>query len=125
MTTILVVDDDPMILDSTKCFLESKGMNVICAKDGEEALSVKDTKSVDLALVDIFMPNRGGFETITHLHKSMPVIAMSGVSSHRFDPLGFAKSIGAKCSLSKPFAPDTLIETIQGLLFTFEQSDPQ
>lgn len=100
-------------------------MNVICAKDGEEALNFKDMKSVNLALVDIFMPNRGGFETITHLHKSMPVIAMSGVSSHRFDPLGFAKSIGAKCSLSKPFAPETLMKTIQGLLYTHTQCDPR
>ncbi len=116
MTTILVVDDDPIILDSTKFFLESQGMDVICAKDGEEALNLKDRQMIDLALIDIFMPKRGGFEAITHLHKSMPVIAMSGVSSYRFDPLDFAKTLGANYSLSKPFAPDRLMETIQELL---------
>ncbi|SCA55843.1 Two-component response regulator (fragment) [Candidatus Terasakiella magnetica] len=116
MKTILIVDDDPMVLESTKTYLELKGFNTICAQDGDEALKKVETANVDLALIDIFMPKRGGFETIMALHGSIPVIAMSGVSSHRFEPLEFAQSIGAERTLSKPFLPDTLLEIINELL---------
>jgi len=116
MTTILIVDDDPMVLESTKAYLETQGFLTLCAKDGDEALEKFSSQSADLALIDIFMPNRGGFETIMSMHKDIPIIAMSGVSSHRFEPLSFAESLGAKSTLSKPFHPRELMDAIAEIL---------
>ena len=116
MTKILIVDDDPMVRESTKAYLETQGFTIICAKDGDEALSIFKDEDADMALIDIFMPNRGGFETIMSMHQNIPIIAMSGVSSHRFEPLSFAESLGARSTLSKPFHPKELMKAIQDIL---------
>jgi DNA-binding response OmpR family regulator len=116
MTTILIVDDDRMVLESTQVYLETQGFSTLCAKDGNEALDLFNKHSADLALIDIFMPNKGGFETIMSMHKNVPIIAMSGVSSHRFEPLSFAQSLGATSTLSKPFHPKDLLDAITEIL---------
>ncbi|WP_135081872.1 response regulator [Terasakiella sp. SH-1] len=116
MKTILVVDDDPMVLESTRCYLDMKGFRTVCASDGDEALELSKHTQIDLALIDIFMPKRGGFETIMEINGTFPVIAMSGVTSHRFDPLAFAESIGARNALSKPFRPDDMLTAINDIL---------
>lgn len=116
MTKILIVDDDPMVLESTKIYLESKGYETVCAKDGDEALQIYKKEQADMALIDIFMPNRGGFETIMSMRNNIPIIAMSGVASHRFEPLSFAESIGARATLTKPFEPRKLLEEIEKII---------
>lgn len=116
MNTVLIVDDDPMVLESTRTYLEVQGFKTLCARDGDEALSLYQREHADLALIDIFMPKRGGFETIMALHSNLPIIAMSGTSSNRFEPLDFAESLGAKASLSKPFQPEELMTLIQRFL---------
>jgi CheY-like chemotaxis protein len=116
MTKILIVDDDPMVLESTRLYLENKGYETICATDGNEAIARITESRVHIALVDIFMPNRGGYEIIMSLKDSLPIIAMSGVSSHRFEPLDFAQSLGAAATLSKPFQPSQLLDAIENLL---------
>lgn len=116
MKTILIVDDDPLVRESTRLYLETNGYKAICAKNGEEAIQKHHENAADAALIDIFMPKRGGLETIMTMHESIPVIAMSGVSSHRFEPLEFAVSIGAKCALTKPFEPEELLEVLERIL---------
>ncbi len=118
MTTILIVDDDTMVLESTKAYLETQDFTVLCARDGNEALELIQKEVIDIALIDIFMPNKGGFETITSFNKSIPIIAMSGVSSHRFEPLSFAESLGARATLNKPFYPNELLQVIRDILGT-------
>ncbi|MDV7338208.1 response regulator [Terasakiella sp. A23] len=113
MTSILIVDDDTMVLESMKAFLETQDYTILCARDGNQALDIIQKEVIDIALIDIFMPNKGGFETITSVNKSIPIIAMSGVSSHRFEPLSFAESLGARASLTKPFHPNELLQAIQ------------
>lgn len=115
MTTVLIVDDDPMILESTRIYLENKGFNIICASNTCDAFQkLKDSK-IHIAVVDIFMPQQGGFEFIMAQKKTLPIIAMSGVSSHRFKPLEFAESLGADATLAKPFNPKELVQTIHTL----------
>jgi len=116
MKTILIVDDDQLVLEGTQTYLETKGFATLCAKDGDEALQTVRDHHVDLAVIDIFMPNKGGFETITTLQNNLPIIAMSGVSAERFHPLEFAESLGARASLTKPFYPNDLLSAIHDLL---------
>ncbi|NVK19017.1 MAG: response regulator [Methylocystaceae bacterium] len=116
MKTILIVDDDQLVLEGTQTYLETKGFTTLGAKDGVEALQTIKDNHVDLAVIDIFMPNKGGFETISSLKNDLPIIAMSGVSAHRFEPLEFAESLGAQASLTKPFYPHDLLSAIRDLL---------
>lgn len=116
MKSILIVDDDPMVLESTQTYLQTHGYQTHGARDGDEALNTVREHTIDLAVIDIFMPNKGGFETIASMQGRFPMIAMSGVISHRFDPLSFAQSMGAHATLSKPFYPHELLETIKDIL---------
>lgn len=118
MTTVLIVDDDPMILESTQLYLESHGFDTLCAHDGDEAFEQINANRVHVALVDIFMPKRDGYQFILTLKDSLPIIAMSGVTSSRFEPLEFAQTLGASATLSKPFEPKKLLHTIDHLLNT-------
>ncbi len=116
MVTILIADDDPDVLDSMRMCLESKGYETVCALDGKDAMRKSDEKMVDLALIDIYMPHCGGLETIMKISGEMPVIAMSGVTSPRFEPLEFAESLGASASLEKPFKAQELLDAVDLVL---------
>ncbi|WP_028879942.1 response regulator [Terasakiella pusilla] len=116
MKSILIVDDDPMVLESTQTYLETHGYQTHVARDGEEALKAARDHPIDLAIIDIYMPKKGGFETIASMQGRFPMIAMTGVISHRFDPLSFAQSMGAFATLSKPFYLHELLKTVKEIL---------
>lgn len=116
MTTILIVDDDSMVLESTQAYLETQNFDILCAKNGNEARAKLKSESIDLALIDLFMPSCGGLEIIKTMHKDVPIIAMSGMNTQGFEALSFAQSLGAHQTLSKPFHPKELLEAIQVVL---------
>ncbi len=66
-TTILVVDDDPDILDSLILTLESGGYQVIAARDGEEALVKIKAAQPDILILDLLMPRKDGFAVLKDL----------------------------------------------------------
>ncbi len=65
MSKILVVDDDAHIRELVKVFLRNDGFEVLEAVDGVEALSMLDSTKVDLAVIDIMMPNMDGWEIVS------------------------------------------------------------
>ena len=66
--TILLVDDEEMILDSLSAILEKEGYQVACARDGGEALALLKQKSFDLVITDVRMPGMSGLEMVEQLH---------------------------------------------------------
>ncbi len=72
---ILVVDDNALVRESYTELLRQRGYVVEQATDGEHALDVLDAKPIDLAIVDVMMPNMGGLELRQHLLRSRPHIA--------------------------------------------------
>ena len=111
---ILVVDDEPSINALVSRLLKSKGYEVCVAENGREALNRFDEDKPDLVITDIVMPDMEGIELISKLSKrnrSVPIIVMSGnIIGMNF--LKTAKILGAKATLTKPFAAQTLIETV-------------
>ena len=98
--------------------LESAGYEVVLAADGLEGMRQYHSTPVDLALVDLFMPNREGLETIKALKQQFPdfpIIAMSG-DSLGVTLLSVARRLGAAAVLPKPFLPEELLEVIKHLL---------
>ena len=97
MATILFIDDDDPLRMLSQTALEGAGYRVLTAESGPHGLHLLQHQEVDLALVDIFMPNMDGLEVIQLLHQTRPackIIAMSG-SSWEWDYLDTAKHLGA------------------------------
>jgi len=119
-STILVVDDDPDLLQSLRVLLESYDYQVIMASNAAAAVAAVSEQGPDLVLTDIYMPDADGFELINALRQhnlSVPVIAMSGggrVGS--YDNLSIATHLGAAAVIDKPFSNASLIDTIERVL---------
>jgi DNA-binding response OmpR family regulator len=110
---ILLVDDEPSILQTLKIALTSGGYEVLVARDGEEGSRLWRDKGADLVIADIYMPNKSGLELIKELRTdspSTPVIAMTdGGRTKQFNLLSFAKLWGSIRTISKPFALDEML----------------
>jgi DNA-binding response OmpR family regulator len=72
---ILVVDDNAMVRESYTELLRKRGYTVEQAGDGEAALNLVNEKAIDLAIVDVMMPNMGGLELRQHLLSQSPSVA--------------------------------------------------
>jgi len=120
MADIMIVDDDDLIRDMVRSFLEDRGHMVSEAGDGREALLRLRDKPVDLAIIDVIMPNQEGLETIRKMRRDFPaisVIAISGGGSFgNRSYLEAAADFGAKGTLHKPFGPKDLLGMVDHLL---------
>jgi len=119
-STILVVDDDPLIRGVAKTILEQHGHTVRMAADGEAGLAAVADAPADVVFLDILMPRKEGLETLRELKRRFPqvaVIVMSGsLMRDRNDFLSIATKFGADAVMRKPFAPDDLLGALQSAL---------
>lgn len=116
-STILVVDDDPLIRGVAKAILEKYGHTVRIAADGEAGLAAIAAAPPDAVFLDILMPRKEGLETLRELKRQFPevaVIAMSGsMMRDRNDFLSIATKFGADAVMRKPFTPEDLLIALQ------------
>jgi len=115
--TILVVDDEPALLDLTTEILCSQGYKVHCAQSGKEALEILKNQSIDLLLSDVIMPNMNGYELIAIVEKKYPrlkILLASGFSEIS-DEFMINNSIQQNL-LQKPYNSQTLLKKIRSLL---------
>ncbi len=113
---IVVVDDEPVVLQLLAQYLGLKGFEVLLAQNGKEAFEVlQKSPAVDLVLTDINMPGSGGLELMEMMKQSKlkdtPVILMTGYG----DTLENSKTLGATI-LRKPFRRRELLELINLVL---------
>ena len=116
---ILIVDDEKLILISTRIVLESVGYNVLTAASGEEAIRSAREEVPGLILLDIMMPGIDGWETLSRLKedpvtKEIPVIIFTAREHSRGRQL--AREMGAADYFQKPFEPDELIAIVEEYL---------
>ena len=111
--TILVVDDERTVRDFLQRILEKSGYSVVTAVNGLEALDKISKLDVSLVLLDIVMPDLGGFEVLELMpqNRSIPVIMLSGMRDEttRVATLG----LGADDYIEKPFSIGELLTRIQ------------
>jgi DNA-binding response OmpR family regulator len=115
---VLVVDDDPIILELLVLNLELEGHDVVTASDGRQALDRAQDADPDLVLLDIMMPEIDGFEVCERLRAdpataSLPVVFLSA-RAHEADLVRGTK-VGADAYVTKPFDPMELMELIARL----------
>jgi CheY-like chemotaxis protein len=124
MRRILVVDDDLHIRLALRAWLKRYGFEVAMADGGPNGLAALDDFAFDLMIVDIFMPNMRGFESIRIFHQRAPAVPLIAISGYAFSEaetdnltcLKMARSLGATRCLHKPFRPATLLRVIDECL---------
>ena len=126
--TVLVVDDDPVIMRLLEVNFEMEGYTVLTATDGQQALDQIAGNAPDLVVCDIMMPVVNGLEVVETLRQSgdaklerLPIILLSAKAQASEVQKGL--DVGADDYITKPFDPLELIERVQALLQT-SQSQP-
>jgi len=115
--SILIVDDEPSILQSLGGLLSDEGFGVITAANGYEALKIVDTESPDLVLLDIWMPGIDGIETLKEIKKDNPHIQVIIISGHgNIETAVKATKLGAFDLIEKPLSIDKVIVSINNAL---------
>jgi DNA-binding response OmpR family regulator len=117
LTTILVVEDSPQLVDFLQRMLRDEGYGVREARDGEAGLSSALEDEPDLMIVDVGLPRRNGFEVVRELRrhgKQTPTLMLTarGEVADRIHGL----ESGADDYLTKPFEPGELVARIRALL---------
>ena len=114
---ILLIEDEPRIVDFLKPCLEAERFTVDCAADGELGLFLAKTNNYDLLIVDNMLPKKTGYEVCTELRlagKTMPIIVLS-VIAETGKKAGLLNA-GADDYLTKPFSFEELLARIRALL---------
>jgi len=121
---ILIVDDDPNILQVVGYALRKAGYEIVCAKDGKEAVEVFTTASPNLVVLDILMPEMDGTDVCRKIRSmsKVPVIFLSSKDDEVDRIIGL--ELGGDDYITKPFSPRELIARIRAVLRrTAESSD--
>ncbi|MBE0690563.1 MAG: response regulator transcription factor [Anaerolineae bacterium] len=113
---ILVVDDEPRMINFIRMNLEIEGHQVIEAHGGLEALEAVRTKLPDVILLDVMMPELDGFETLRLLREfsTIPVIMLTAKGEENDKVYGL--ELGADDYITKPFGPRELSSRIKAVL---------
>ncbi|MEO0455415.1 MAG: response regulator [Cyanobacteria bacterium P01_A01_bin.114] len=119
MTTVLIVDDSPILREMVSDLLHKAGMTVLEAKDGAEAQEKVLATPPDLVVLDIVMPQMNGYELCRWIKtnpgtQSVPVVICSS-KNEEFDRYWGMKQ-GADAYIAKPFRPTEMVETVKHLL---------
>ncbi len=115
--SILIVDDEPSILQSLSGLLSDEGFEVLTAANGYEALKIVDTEFPDLVLLDIWMPGIDGIETLKEIKKDNPYIQVIIISGHgTIETAVKATKLGAFDLIEKPLSIDKIIVAINNAL---------
>ena len=113
---ILVVDDEPEIADLVGVYLRSEGFTVHTCGTAKEALDTLARQSVDLAILDVMLPDKSGFDLCGELRREhrFPVLMLTAKSSDMDKITGL--TIGADDYITKPFNPLELVARVKAQL---------
>jgi DNA-binding response OmpR family regulator len=115
---ILLVDDDNEIVESMRAVLESRGYEILVARDGNQGLVLAEKEVPDLVVLDMMMPKRSGFLVLEKLRRGNPnpvrviMITANEGSRHK----AYAEMLGVDDYIRKPFAMDRLLASVDRLL---------
>ncbi len=120
------MDDDPHIRELVEVFLRAEGMDGIYgASDGLEALQILEGNNIDLAIIDVMMPNMDGWELCRRLRQNydFPILMLTAKGETSQIVKGF--ELGSDDYLVKPFEPVVLIARVKALLKRYQISAAQ
>jgi len=126
MPKILIADDEKEIVKLLKIYLETDGVTVFEANDGAQALDILAHNEIDLAIVDIMMPEIDGYQVIKHIRQQqtyIPIMVISAKITLSDRVLGI--DLGADDYITKPFEPLEVAAKVKAQLRRLNVSVPQ
>jgi DNA-binding response OmpR family regulator len=117
--TVLIVDDQPDLVESIGMSLESAGYSVLSAGDGLTALGLLETEDVDLILADIAMPRMNGYQFYERVRENgnWITIPFLFLTARTMDSdVRYGKELGVDDYLTKPIQPEDLLASVNGKL---------
>ena len=113
---ILVVDDEKLIRDVVREYLEVESYEVVEASDGDKVNDILSKDNIDLIIMDIMMPHKDGFQTVKELRKTynVPIIMLSARGEEYDKLIGF--DLGIDDYVTKPFSPKELVARVKAIL---------
>ncbi|MBX2861623.1 MAG: response regulator [Vampirovibrio sp.] len=116
--SVLIVDDDPLMVTAIERMLKTQGYETQTATNGFEAGALLSSATPDLMTLDLSMPGMSGLEVIQFVRnletaKDVKILVISALTP---EELGEAVAAGANDALEKPFEPDQLIEKVNNLV---------
>lgn len=121
---LLVVDDEPNILELLATSLRFAGFEVVTAANGREALEKAETENPDLAVLDIMMPDLDGFTVVRKLRSAgrlFPVLFLTAKDDTEDKVTGL--TVGGDDYVTKPFSLDEVVARIRAVLRRTQQSE--
>jgi DNA-binding response OmpR family regulator len=116
MKTVLVVDDEPKIVELARDYLERAGYRVLSAFDGKAALASARSERPDLLILDLGLPELDGLDVARALRgeSAIPIVMLTGRSDESDKLVGLA--MGADDYVTKPFSPKELVARVRAVL---------
>jgi DNA-binding response OmpR family regulator len=116
MKTILVVDDEPKIVQLARDYLEHAGFAVITAGDGRSAMSAVAARHPDLVVLDLGLPEKDGLDVTRAVRREsdMPIVMLTARDDEVDKLLGL--ELGADDYVTKPFSPRELVARVRAVL---------
>jgi DNA-binding response OmpR family regulator len=118
MTRVLIADDDMVVRDVLRRYLERDGLDVAMACDGAEALQILDSQRIDVAVLDVMMPGPDGLTLCRSLRQgsgyAVPVILLTALGEEDDRIAGL--EAGADDYVTKPFSPRELALRVRSVL---------
>ena len=122
--TILVVDDEPPMVELVRGYLAREGWEVLTASDGNVALEIVRTEHPDVVVLDLMLPGVDGVEVCRRIRTfSDAYVVMLTAKSEEVDKL-IGLAVGADDYLTKPFSPRELVARIRAILRRARSATP-
>lgn len=114
--TILIVDDEPTIVEVVELYLQREGFKVMTAADGTAALEIIRHQPPDLIVLDLMLPGTNGFDITRALRseRTLPIIMLTARSEEADRVVGL--ELGADDYVTKPFSPRELVARVKAVL---------
>ncbi|MEW6047358.1 MAG: response regulator transcription factor [Bacillota bacterium] len=122
--TVLVVEDEPEIVEVVKAYLEAEGFTVVTAPDGLAALEAVQTQHIDLILLDLMLPGVDGREVCRQIRagSDVPIIMLTARGDEVDRVVGL--ELGADDYITKPFSPREVVARIRAVLRRTQRRAP-
>jgi two-component system, chemotaxis family, chemotaxis protein CheY len=119
MALVLIIDDEPGMRRTMRRFLKDAGHTVLEAPSGSIGLRLFEEAAPDLVILDLFMPEKEGIQTMREMREVRPdakIIAISGGGRYGLNLLDGLEQLGATDTLAKPFRKDTFLSSVERAL---------
>ena len=110
---VLIAEDEQRLRKIVRTYLQRDGYEVLEAKNGQEAIDLLDESEIDLAILDVMMPEVDGWSVLRHLRSEsdVPVIMLTARGDEEDKLFGF--ELGAEDYITKPFSPRELMARVR------------